>query len=83
MRYRISRALETSVLRRADCVVAICEGIRREIARRGTSAGRIAVIPNGVESDWLKPRPRAEALAAELGLGAGPVFGYLGSFSHV
>jgi PEP-CTERM/exosortase A-associated glycosyltransferase len=81
MRYRISRALDTLVLRRADRVVAICEGIRREVARRGVAAERIAVVPNGVEPEWLIPRARADRLASQLGIGQGPVFGYLGSFS--
>jgi PEP-CTERM/exosortase A-associated glycosyltransferase len=80
-RYRISRALETLVLRRADRVVAICDGIRREVAGRGVAGKRITVVPNGVEPDWLEPRPRASWLAADLGIGRGPVFGYLGSFS--
>jgi glycogen synthase len=81
VRYRSSRALETLVLRRADRVVAICDGIRREVAGRGVAAERITVVPNGVEPDWLEPRPRASWLAADLGIGQGPVFGYLGSFS--
>lgn len=81
-RYRISRALETLVLRRADAVVAICEGIRSEIAARGIDARRIAVIRNGVDAEWLQPRPRANDLAERLGIGRGPVFGYIGSFSH-
>jgi glycosyltransferase involved in cell wall biosynthesis len=61
--------------------VAICEGIRREVARRGVAAERIAVVPNGVEPEWLIPRARADRLASQLGIGQGPVFGYLGSFS--
>jgi glycosyltransferase involved in cell wall biosynthesis len=61
--------------------VAICEGIRREVAGRGVAAERITVVPNGVEPEWLIPRARANRLAADLGIGRGPVFGYLGSFS--
>ena len=34
------------------------------------------------DREWLEPRPRAGALAERLGIGAGPVFGYVGSFSH-
>jgi len=82
LRYRISRALETVVLRRADALVAICRGIRGEIAVRGLDPRRVALIPNGVDADWLQPRPRANELAARLGVGAGPIFGYIGSFSH-
>jgi PEP-CTERM/exosortase A-associated glycosyltransferase len=82
LRYRISRALETAVLRRANAIVAICEGIRAEVASRGIDPQRISVIPNGVDARWLEPRPSATELAASLGLGTGPVFGYIGSFSH-
>ncbi len=82
LRYRVSRALETVILRRADAVVTICRGIRAEVIARGISPDRIAVVPNGVDPEWLEPRPRARALADRLGLGDGPVFGYIGSFSH-
>jgi PEP-CTERM/exosortase A-associated glycosyltransferase len=82
LRYRVSRALETIVLRRAHRVVAICEGIRSEVVSRGIPSGRVAVVPNGVEAEWLEPRARATDLAARLRLGDGPVFGYIGSFSR-
>jgi len=81
-RYRISQALETFVMRRVDRVVAICQGIKREIARRGIAEERIAVVPNGVSADWFEQRPRAHALADRFSLGQGPVFAYIGSFSH-
>jgi PEP-CTERM/exosortase A-associated glycosyltransferase len=82
MRYRVSRALETIVLRRAHRVVAICEGIRSDVLSRGIPAGRVAVVPNAVGADWLEPRAPATDLAAQLELSAGPVFGYIGSFSR-
>ncbi len=82
LRYRVSRALESVVLRRADHVAAICEGIRWEIVSRGISSGRVTVVPNGVDPEWLEPRPRASDLGDRLGLGEGPVFGYIGSFSR-
>lgn len=82
LRYRISRALETMVIRRANRVMAICQGIKSEVVSRGIAPARIALVPNGVDSEWLAPRPRATALAAQLALGEGPVFGYIGSFSR-
>lgn len=81
LRYRVSRALESMVLRRADAVVTICQGIRSEVIARGVPAGRVAIVPNGVDPDWFETRPRAGELAGRLGLGQGPVFGYIGSFS--
>jgi PEP-CTERM/exosortase A-associated glycosyltransferase len=82
LRYRVSRAMETLVLRRAHRVVVISEGIRWEVGSRGISQGRIALVPNGVGPEWFQLRARATELAARLGLGAGPVFGYIGSFSR-
>jgi PEP-CTERM/exosortase A-associated glycosyltransferase len=82
LRYRLSRALETAVLRRVHHVIAICEGIRAEVISRGIPPERITVVPNGVEAEWLERRARATDLAAQLELGAGPVFGYIGSFSR-
>ena len=82
LRYRLSRRLETVVLRRAHRVVAICEGIRSEVISRGIPVGRVAVAPNAVDGEWLTSRVRASELAAQMGLGAGPVFGYIGSFSR-
>lgn len=82
LRYRLSRALETLVIRRAHRVIAICQGIRSEVVSRGIAASHIAMVPNGVDAEWLEPRTRAARLAADLGLGQGPVFGYIGSFSR-
>jgi glycogen(starch) synthase len=80
LRYRLTRALETVLFRRADRVVTICDGMRREIVRRGADPARLAVVPNGVDVEWFQPRPRTEALARQLGLDGGPVFGFVGSF---
>jgi len=82
LRYRVSRALETMAIRRAYRVIAICEGIRSEVVSRGIAPARIALVPNGVDAEWLEPHTRAAGLAADLGIGEGPVFGYIGSFSR-
>lgn len=81
LRYRVSRALEGFALRRVDAVIAIGRGIHGEVQARGVAADRIAIVPNGVDAEWLEPRQRAEDLARRVGAGAGPVFGYVGSFS--
>src|SRR6266576_1544911 len=46
LRYRASRSLETYVLRRADAIVTICEGLRREIIDRGIAPQLVTVVPN-------------------------------------
>lgn len=78
-RYRAIRAAEARLARAADAVVAICEGIRRDLEARGVPRDQIFVVPNGVDPDRFTPRPRDAALAAALGFEGKTVVGYVGS----
>ena len=81
LRYRLTSASEARVLRRADAVTTICEGLRGELLRRGLPAEKVSVIPNGVEaSAYAFDRPKDGALAAQLGLEGKFVVGFVGSF---
>jgi PEP-CTERM/exosortase A-associated glycosyltransferase len=80
-RYRLSRALETWVLRRADAVTTICEGLRKEIMSRGLPAQKVTVIPNAVDPARFALGGSADsALARSLGLEGACVIGFIGSF---
>ncbi len=81
LRYRLTRASESHVFRRADHVFAICEGLRREIVGRGIPDGRVSVVPNAVVAqDFAFRAPRDAALAARHGLQGAFVLGFIGSF---
>lgn len=81
LRYRLTRALETRALKRADSVTTICEGLRADIAARGVGQDRITVIANAVDpAEFTADAPRDDALGAELGLNGKKVLGFLGSF---
>jgi len=84
LRYCATRALDTLALKQADGVVAICQGLRDEIAARGVPAERLAVVPNAV--DRIPPldpaRTQGRALRARLGIDDKFVLGFVGSFYH-
>jgi PEP-CTERM/exosortase A-associated glycosyltransferase len=85
LKYRLTRGLENHVVRAADAVVTICEGLRSDLVSRGVPAGKITVMPNGVDLALFgTPLPRDAELARELGFegagGACPVIGFIGSF---
>lgn len=81
LRYRLTRALETYALKRADSVTTICEGLRGDIVARGVPEDRVTVIANAVDpSEFAADTPRDNALSAELGLDGRKVLGFLGSF---
>jgi PEP-CTERM/exosortase A-associated glycosyltransferase len=81
LRYRLTRALESRVFRKADAVTTICEGLRQDIVARGIPAGKVTVIPNAVDLEAFgAATPRDEALSASLGLSGRRVVGFIGSF---
>lgn len=80
-RYRLTRALETRLMRRADAVVTLCQAMAREIAARGIPAAKLAIVPNAVDPARLEAaRAPDPALAAALGLAGRTVLGFIGSF---
>ena len=81
LKYRLTRMLESLVVREADAVVTICKGLRDDLIARGNAPSRITIMPNGVDLALFgTPPPRDEGLAAELGLAGCPVIGFIGSF---
>lgn len=77
--YKLWRALETAVVKRADKVVAICQGLKKDLVGRGISPDKIFVVPNGVDTERFKPVEKDAGLVRELGLDGKTVFGFVGS----
>jgi glycogen synthase len=81
LRYRLSRALETYALKRADGIATICEGLRKEILQRGIPADRVVVVPNAVDPDsFTSGKADPHETRASLGLQNACVLGFIGSF---
>jgi PEP-CTERM/exosortase A-associated glycosyltransferase len=81
LRYRVSRSLETWAVQRADAVTCICEGLRSDLVARRVDPQKITVIPNAVEPAQFPFCPAPDvALREQLGLFAGEVLGFIGSF---
>jgi PEP-CTERM/exosortase A-associated glycosyltransferase len=81
LRYKLTRALETYALKRADAVTTICEGLRKDIVARGIPADKVTVIPNAVDIDKFALGGSADLqLKDKLGLSGSRLIGFIGSF---
>lgn len=81
LKYRLTRQLENMAVRGADAVMTICHGLKDDLVSRGFPPEKIGIMPNGVDLTMFgEPATRDEALAARLGIGNGPVIGFIGSF---
>ena len=82
IKYRLTRALETQIARRADALFTICDGLRDDLVKRGIRDDKIGVMRNGVDlSLFGDPPPRDAGLGRALGIEPdAPIIGYIGSF---
>ncbi|MCE2594201.1 glycosyltransferase, exosortase A system-associated [Motilimonas cestriensis] len=81
LRYKLTKALETFVLKHASAVTTICQGLKSDMESRGIPADKITLIPNAVDIDKFTPlTERDQTLEQQLNLGDKKVLGFLGSF---
>ena len=80
LRYNVTRNIETHVLKRADHITVICEGLKDDIIKRGIPPGKISVMPNGVDTRQFTPIAKDEALIEKLKLSGFTVIGFIGTF---
>jgi colanic acid biosynthesis glycosyl transferase WcaI len=65
----LAERLERACYRRARRVVVVTAGIRQRLLERGLPSDKLALIPNGTNTDLFQPQPEAgAALRDELGL---------------
>jgi PEP-CTERM/exosortase A-associated glycosyltransferase len=81
VRYRLTRRMETFVLKKADAITTICEGLRGDIISRDISAHKVTVIPNAVDANRFSINGKPDSdLKTSLGLADMTVLGFIGSF---
>jgi PEP-CTERM/exosortase A-associated glycosyltransferase len=82
MRYRVSKWLETLLMRCADQVVTLSQTMRSEIIARGINEEKVHVVPNAVDAGRFIAAPPRTDLIAKYQLEGRKVIGFIGSFYH-
>ena len=77
--YKREKRLETQACQDATSVIALSEIVKEELIGRGIKAEKIYVVPNGVNTDKLQPKPKDQTLLSEFGWEGKFVVGFIGS----
>ncbi len=73
--------LEELCYNRASRIVVVTEGIRQRLLERGIPAGKLALIPNGANTDLFQPQP---ALGAQFRLAHGlPAEAFVAAYAGI
>jgi colanic acid biosynthesis glycosyl transferase WcaI len=65
---RLFQRMEQFVYRKAKAISVISDSFQRNLARKGVPAEKIKVIPNFIDTDFVRPLPRCNAFSQEHGL---------------
>ena len=76
---RALRAIELFLYRRAALIVAVADSTRQYLLDKGMAAGKIAVIPNGIDAKFLMAAAVPREVRAELGLEGKFMVSYIGT----
>ncbi len=78
----LAERVEDSVLSRADAVITVSEQLADRIIDRGVSAGRVHVVPNGVDASLFNSLPSKQACRETVGIHDDQelIIGFSGSF---
>ena len=79
--FALRHALEMQTAREADAVITLGAGLRDELVAGGVVPERIALVPNGADTNVFVPRPKDRDLASRLGIpDKRLMIGFAGSF---
>ncbi|MDD8026458.1 MAG: glycosyltransferase family 4 protein [Acidobacteriota bacterium] len=76
-----AQAFEKWIYGRVDEILVISEGFRKNLLAKGVPDGKIKILPNWVDTDFLSPRPKANPVARRYGLADRFVLMYSGTIS--
>ena len=79
----ILRRLERLMYRAADHIAVISPAFERNLLAKGVPADKISVVPNFVDTDFIRPLPRENDFAAQHGLGGKFVVMHAGNIGYV
>jgi glycosyltransferase involved in cell wall biosynthesis len=81
--YKVRKQMECKLLKKSDLIIAISEGLKKEILARGIcNSSKIYLAPNGVDERVFNPVPRDQELVDRYRLHNCLVIGYVGTFSQ-
>ncbi|MCW8834180.1 MAG: glycosyltransferase, exosortase A system-associated [Colwellia sp.] len=81
LRYRLTRKMETHVVKHANAVTTICQGLKTDLIGRGFPEDKFTVIPNAVNIEQFDLITQKNTdLEKELAFENCQVLGFLGSF---
>src|SRR5688572_4257425 len=80
---QILRRLERFMYRKADHITVITESFRENLRNKGVTNGKVSIVPNFADTDFIRPLPRDNAFSQRHGLDGRFVVMHAGNLGYV
>lgn len=77
--FKLEQKLEQYLIYNADRLIVISQGLKNQLIEKGIKEEKITVVPNGVDTNSIRPMDRDESLYQKYKLENKFVIGYIGS----
>jgi colanic acid biosynthesis glycosyl transferase WcaI len=78
---KLAKKFEKWVYQNSETIIVISEGFKKNLLEKGVSPEKLQVIPNWVDTDFLRPLPKENFLARKYSLAGKFVIMYSGTIS--
>ena len=78
---RLAQRFEKWIYRHSERILVISDGFKNNLVKKGVDRNKVGIIPNWVDTDFLKPMPKKNALARRHALHHKFVVMYSGTIS--
>ncbi|MFX0134344.1 MAG: glycosyltransferase family 4 protein [Candidatus Hodarchaeota archaeon] len=73
----------TSLIKKVDLIITLGKSMKEELINRGIREDLIKIVPNGVDTIYLCPKPPNINLKQKLGINKKYIIGYIGSVRRI
>jgi len=78
---KLAQAFEKWIYRNSETIVVISEGFKKNLLAKGVPEDKIHILPNWVDTDFLRPLPKDNPVAGKFGLAGKFTAMYSGTIS--
>jgi len=83
LQYNNRKKFRRKIIKKADKIVTLGYNMKEELISQGIERNKIIIVPNGVDTEKLYPKPPQVYLKEKLGIKNEKLLGYIGSIRRI
>jgi len=83
LQYNNKKKFRLKIIKKADVIITLGRAMKKELISQGVDKYKIKIVPNGVDTKELHPKPPKISLKEKLNIKNEKILGYIGSIRRI